>query len=119
MWNSFNKRKFPRIEVACDVNVKEHNSPELISTKTENVGEGGVCLILDSAIAPFSRVDLKLDIGKLGEAPIECSGKIVWCIRSQVLHQKEVKYDTGVEFLDISPEDRDRVKKFIEEKVGV
>jgi len=117
MWNTFDKRKFPRIPVKCEVVFEEKNTNPQVVTETENIGEGGVCVILKDSIAPFSKVNIKLKLDETGINTIECAGKVVWCIRSEVLFQDNACFDTGVEFLDIKPKDKELIQQFIADKV--
>lgn len=118
MWETFDKRKFPRLQVKCDVLVKEQNTSNVLTTVTENIGGGGICVLLNKAIPSFSHVNLKLELDDPHPAPIECTGKVVWCIRRHVLHHDQTHFDTGIEFLNIKPEDRERIRKFIEERIA-
>ena len=51
------------------------------------------------------------------ENPVECSGKICWGVESKVLFKQEKRFDTGIEFLDILPEDRDFIRKMVDSKM--
>jgi len=114
MWETFDKRKFPRLNVKCDVLVKEQSSPEVFSTETENIGVGGICVYLDKSLTTYSSVSVKLDLEYNGFAPIECVGKVVWCIKNKTLNQDKTRFDVGIEFQNIKPEDRDSIRKFIQ-----
>lgn len=116
MWETFDKRKFPRLKVKCDVLVKEQNSPNLFTTETENIGAGGICVFLSKALTAFSPVNLKLELNDDFKTPLECTGKVVWCIQNKILHQEKTRFDIGIEFLNIKSEDRERIRKFIQER---
>ena len=118
MWESFDKRKFPRLRVKCDVIVREQNSANIITTETENIGIGGICVYLDHPIESFSPVNIKLELSENSGNPIECSGKIVWCIRSQGIVQSKTRFDIGVEFSNILSEDRERIRTFIQTHIS-
>ena len=118
MWETFDKRKFPRLRVKCDVLVKEQNSPNVFTTETENIGAGGICVFLDKSLMPFSPVSLKLELEDNLSIPLECTGKIVWCIRNQTLHHDKTRFDIGIEFMNIKTEDRERIRRFIQERIA-
>ncbi len=118
MWETFDKRKFPRIKVKCDVLVKEQNSNNVFSTETENIGAGGICVFLEKPIASFSPVILKLELQDQEAAPLECTGKVVWCIPNKTLHHGTSCYDVGIEFQNIKTEDRERIRRFIQDKIA-
>lgn len=118
MWETFDKRKFPRIKVRCDVLVKEQNSPNVFSTETENIGAGGICVFLDKSLVPFSPVSLKIELEDRQSAALECTGKVVWCIQNKILNQEKTRFDIGIEFQNIKPEDRERIRRFIQERIA-
>lgn len=113
VWQGMNKRAFPRVNVACDISI---DSPEvnLIKSKTENLGAGGVCVILDDELDKFSTVHLQIALTQ-DAFPLKCDGRIVWLVRSKRigLESSVVKYDTGIEFMNISDTDRERIDRFI------
>ena len=118
MWETFNHRKFPRIKVKCDVTVKEQNSSDVFNTETENIGAGGICVFINKALPSFSPVTLKIELNdKNGTLPIECIGKVVWCIQNKTLHHGTSHYDVGIEFQNISTANRERIRQFIQQKV--
>ena len=112
MWNGINCRKFPRIKSKCEVDITLNGNVEHVSTVTENIGVGGICIILDKKVDKFAPVKLTLDIED-GLSPIECNGRIVWIIEKRVLGKGKTNYDVGIEFMGMIIIDNDRVKKFI------
>jgi len=119
MWETFDNRKFPRLKVKCDVLVKEQNSRNVFTTETENIGGGGICVFLNKSLITFSPVSLKLELDDNVSSPIECLGKVVWCIQNKVLHQEKARFDVGIEFSNIKTEDRERIRKFIQERLHI
>ena len=114
MWDGFDKRKFPRLKLRCEILIEppEPGTPPILAT-TENVGEGGVCLIQDKPLERFSRCQLRIELEK-NIPKIECAGKVIWIIpRREPLGQK-TRYDTGIEFQEIKPEDREKIRSFIQ-----
>ena len=74
---------------------------------------GGVCVILKQDLKMFSPVELELDLLDLGDH-IRCNGKVVWNIRHQNEGgEKPNFYDIGIEFVDISGQDRSRLEHII------
>ena len=114
MWDGFNKRKFPRLNLRCELTIEPpdpHTPP--IQAITENVGEGGVCVVQDRPLERFSQCRIRLEWDKK-EPPIECAGKVVWIIPRSDPSGQPPKYDTGIEFQDMKPEDRERIRVFIQ-----
>lgn len=115
MWDGLDNRKFPRVKTKCETVIKTKDKEKSVSTVTQNIGAGGICIIFEEPLKKADIVDIKLDLGdNLPE--IECKGKVVWVIKSKILYKNSTKYDVGIEFIDISEEDRLRVKEMVEEK---
>jgi len=108
MWQGIDRRRFPRAEYPCRVAVLRSDLRQAFSTQTENIGTGGICVILPKALPNFCSVELLLYL-KDGESPIECNGRIVWVV------QRESNFDIGIEFIDIREIDRLRVERIVQE----
>jgi len=90
---------------------------DAILTHTENVGIGGVCIVLKKDVRMFSSVDLEVDLLDLGDH-ICCKGKVVWNVqRQRGSEEKPLFFDVGVEFVDINPQDQTRLSKIVERLV--
>jgi len=114
MWNGINRRKFPRANYKCLIAIKKRLTSKIISTQTENVGAGGICVIIKEDLGLFQGVDLELYLED-NRPPIKCGGTIVWVVRKTDPKLKGIYlYDTGIEFIDIRPEDRERISEIVE-----
>lgn len=110
MWEGVNRRKFPRASYPCLVIIrKDHKEPVALLTHTENVGLGGICVILKKSLDLFMPVELEIDL--MDTHPhIKCEGKIVWAIRrKETEEQKPSFFDTGIEFVRMKEDDRNRI----------
>ncbi|MDP2912595.1 MAG: PilZ domain-containing protein [Candidatus Omnitrophota bacterium] len=115
MWNGINRRKFPRASYKCLIAIKKRLTSKTISTHTENIGAGGICVIIKDDLGLFQGVDVELYLED-SAPPIRCGGTIVWVVKkSDAKHKGVHLYDTGIEFIDIRPEDRDRVSEVVED----
>ena len=113
MWDSINKRKFPRAEYPCKLTVKRKDDSESLSAQTENIGIGGICVVLPKDLGIFAPVEIRLDL--LDNKPaIECDGTIVWIVEKKSEANKP--FDTGVEFTNLKRKDSERIG-FIVEKI--
>lgn len=113
MWDGFDNRKFPRLNLNCDIKVKCAEDGTVIKSVTENVGVGGVAVILDKAIERFSTCELKFKVDD--EQPeISCSGKVMWIVPMKDLHGRKTRYDVGIEFVDLDDEAREEIRTAIE-----
>ena len=62
-WNGFNRRQFPRILYPCLVKIigLGDTQQESILTHTENIGVGGICVIIKKEIPLFHPVHVEID----------------------------------------------------------
>ncbi|OGW82173.1 MAG: hypothetical protein A3G33_10630 [Omnitrophica bacterium RIFCSPLOWO2_12_FULL_44_17] len=110
-WMGLNKREFPRVDISCDILIDDENEKQIIA-KTENLGSGGVCVLLGRPLDKLSNVELKLSLGH-DNLPLTCQGRVVWLVQSRDLSTHKTTYDTGIEFTNIKEEDRARISQFI------
>ncbi len=106
------KRKFVRLEINVAVKWKKIPEEALVGLDvTKNISKGGICLMVDE----------KLEIGDNLELEIEIPEKKVVQARVKVIRVRELKlteegrkeYEAGVEFFEISDEDREEIEGFI------
>ena len=117
MWDGFNQRKFPRLNLECQITIaRPGKADSSISGKTENVGVGGVCLIQNTALERFSTCRIRLDLSR-DETPVECDARVVWAIPRKDPAAREPLYDTGIEFVNLPAADMARVRRFIEARL--
>lgn len=113
MWSGINRRKFPRAEYPCKITVKrkDQDKSNSLSTKTENIGTGGICVILAKDLGIFAPVEIQLDLLD-SQSLIECEGTIVWLVAKK--QDKEATFDTGIEFTNLKRKDVDRIDVLVE-----
>jgi Tfp pilus assembly protein PilZ len=113
-WDGLNRRQFPRVNYPCLIVIREKEEDNVLLTHTENVGTGGICIILKQNLKMFSPVTLELDLLDLGDH-IKCEGKVVWNVRRKMdAEKKPLFYDVGVEFGDLPEKDQTRLDSIIE-----
>jgi len=113
MWEGINQRQFPRANYRCRISVSSEAAEEAIQGVTENMGAGGVCLVLGKKLELFESVSLELFLDKADE-PLVCEGSVVWVVKKHPADETElVTYDTGIEFHDISDDDRAHIEKLV------
>jgi c-di-GMP-binding flagellar brake protein YcgR len=113
MWDGFDKRKFPRLNLRCEL-VLSNPSPtsQVLRTQTENVGAGGICVILEKSLERFSVLSVRLELDP--HLPwIECAGKVVWSVPSRDRASKKENFDTGIEFLNLEPAQQDLIRHYV------
>ncbi len=112
IWDGFNKRKFQRVHLTCDVVVRPQGKAKVYKAVTEDVGMGGVSVMLEDALERFDRCSISLEL-KDGEPPVQCAGRSVWVIPSGNARSTKKAYDTGIEFLEIDEFSRKRLQSFL------
>lgn len=108
MWQGLDRRGFPRVSYLCKIGIFKKGRQEKFSAHTDNIGTGGVCVILEKAAERFLPVELVLYLED-NQPPIECDGRVVWMVKRQG------KFDTGIEFVNIQEKDTLRIEKVIQE----
>jgi hypothetical protein len=112
MWNGIEKRRFPRAEYPCRVRVRKPSKKGVLRKKileefvthTENIGSGGICVILEKGLGLFTPVEVDIDLGN-GKQWVTANGTIVWVVRRTNLPEKK-QFDTGIEFVNLKDPDR-------------
>lgn len=104
------KRRFVRANFPCKIVI---HTPEekAIASHTENIGAGGIRVIIEDNLKISSVVGLEI---YLGQEAIVCEGRIVWVVAKKILEKQEVlHHDTGIEFYKIKEEDRDIINNLV------
>jgi len=110
MWAGINRRKFPRANYPCKITLKKKDHPDSISSRTENIGVGGICVLLTKDLGIFAPVEIQLDLLD-GKPAIECAGTIVWIVAKK---SEDAIFDTGLEFTDLKRKDAERINIIVE-----
>jgi len=115
VWSGIDRRKFPRANYKCLVTVRKKDGVQTFTTQTENIGAGGICVILPERLDIFSNVDLVITLVE-GRPPIKAGGSVVWTVKSCDLKKAKANcYDTGIEFVDLSKENHQLVEHVVSE----
>jgi len=112
------KRQFPRIKFHCMIVIlngsERDNKNNRLLTHTENVGIRGVCVTLKEDVKVLSAVNIELDLLDV-ENHICCNGKVVWSIKREDDDENKPRFfNVGIEFSDITEEDKSRLGIIIE-----
>ncbi|MCM8774490.1 MAG: PilZ domain-containing protein [Candidatus Omnitrophica bacterium] len=111
--NNKERRKFLRIEVAVNVVYSVIGNEQLSGEAvTKNISEGGICLVVHNKIDLNSLLSLKIHLPD-GKEPIQVTGKVVWKAEYTFIIIQESRYDLGIQFLDISETDRNRIANYV------
>ncbi len=111
-WSGLERRKFPRVNYPCMIVIRHGHTaePQALLTHTENVGIGGVCVVLKNAIKLFTTVEVELDLMDTTHN-IKCAGRVVWSVQRRSSEKaKPAFYDTGIEFVNLSANDQKHIE---------
>ena len=112
VWQGIDQRRFPRVRYKCVVNLRQPGGSSAIPATTENIGLGGICVLLEKGLDIFSPVELELTLDD-GKGPLRAKGTVVWVVRRKEL-RKGASFDTGVEFSELSAEDKARLEAVLD-----
>jgi c-di-GMP-binding flagellar brake protein YcgR len=108
------RRNYPRLDISVGVSWKKvgASGQAIESDLTKNIAAGGICLIMLEKVVIGDVLFLELSLPT--KETIVCRGRVVWARELGILGKEaEKKFDVGVEFVDISPDDRETIKKFV------
>lgn len=115
MWDGVDRRKFVRAEYPCLITVRKNTPPpQSVLTHTEDIGVGGVRVIIRKQIEIMREVDLELDL-KDTMPTVLSKGVIAWAKEIPLARKGEsLHYDIGIRFLALKNEDRRRIETIVE-----
>ena len=114
-WGGIDTRRGVRVAFECVVIVKKRETSLVFKTQTENISAGGICVILEKELLKNTSVEVELFLAD-DPVPVICGGKVAWTIRrDEYSKKKPSQFDTGIEFSDITDEDKAHLKRIIEE----
>ena len=109
------RREFIRLNASVDVQytILEKTSPSGgAGVSSRNISAGGLCLIVYEDVPVGSLLALSVYFPDL-DFPIICKGKVAWSKAFAVADEEKKRYDIGVEFVDISDEDRQKINQCV------
>jgi len=107
------KRKFKRINIACNVMVIFGERILLFNTHSENLGNGGMRVILWEKLHVGTPVELELFFTE-NQKSSKCRGEVSW-VKEKIGSGGEGLFNTGIKFIDISNSVREEIKKLLGE----
>ncbi|MBN1913539.1 MAG: PilZ domain-containing protein [Candidatus Omnitrophica bacterium] len=110
------RRRYDRNKMNCKISIMSNLRILVYNAEIENIGEGGIRILLKDKLAVSTVLDLEifpLDTG----VSIKCKGEIIWGNEKKI-SDKEHVFDTGVKFMNIKEADRKRIKSWDLSKQG-
>jgi len=90
---------------------------EEMLTHTENIGQGGLCIIIKKDIKLFAPVAMEVDLLDMSDH-IHPKGKVVWNVRRRPDEQvKPLFYSIGIEFTQMSKADHDHLQQNLQQLI--
>jgi c-di-GMP-binding flagellar brake protein YcgR len=108
------RRKYPRFNFQVEVEISQKNecgSNDPASSR--NISQGGVCIIVYERIKVSDILELEIRLPD-EEMPVKVLGRVAWVKEFVIGDSKEgMRYDTGIEFMDLSAETAQKIEKYI------
>lgn len=108
------RRHFVRLDTRLETRYTLLPSGEARQATTKDIGGGGVCLFADKVIPAGTRLQVAMHLpGR--QQPINFIGEVVWSEAYEVIGKEEHKraVEVGVQFIEISPADREAVMQHV------
>ncbi|RLG13300.1 hypothetical protein DRN69_05815 [Candidatus Pacearchaeota archaeon] len=108
------KRKFARLPIKILVRWKKLTSDKQWDSidVLRNISRGGICITTSCLLKKGEVIDLEIRLPT--RETVKSQGKVNWVKEANLYDlSKNLEFETGIEFLDIKPEDRERLSKFI------
>jgi len=113
------KRKFPRLpyNISVKIDVLIASAYKVEETRTKNTSAGGICIVILQKVKIGTLVRLRFSLP--GETKfVAVRGRVVWVEEFSVSHELPHKaYDCGVEFLDITLQDQEKINHYITARI--
>lgn len=106
------KRRFPRASIACKISTIFGERLLVFESHTENIGEGGIRVILEENLNISTIVDIELFLSEK-ELPIRCKGEIAWDKEMKPEKIRPRLFDTGIKFTEINDYAREEIRKLV------
>jgi len=106
-----NKRRAKRKDLSCELKVRFAGQGNYTTLAVKNVSALGLRVIVVRLIKAGDALDIKLCING---RDIQCSGKVVWVLLLSLCSGSLSSFDVGLEFHEISTEDREFLAKLTE-----
>jgi Tfp pilus assembly protein PilZ len=111
------KRKFPRASIACKLSTVFGERLLVFNAHTENIGEGGIRVILGERLNITTNVDIELFLLEQ-EIPIRCKGEVVWASEMKPEAINPRLFDTGIKFIEINDQNKEAIRKVVQELIA-
>lgn|SRR3989338_3186698 len=107
------RRKFIRLNISVDVDYYViSNEQDKHPTHSVNISTGGICIIAHEKLDVGTLLKLVITIPEIPPT-VHATGRVAWVKSFTIATEEKTKYDVGIEFTEISEEDRKKVKRYV------
>ncbi len=107
------RRKFCRLNFICKVTAVFGERVLVFNSHTEDLGEGGVRVVLEEKLHVSTQVEVSLFLTDK-EVPVNCMGEVTWVREILPVNLGPRFFHTGIKFLDITGSDQEIIKRTLE-----
>lgn len=116
IWNGAERRR--SVRVTSDIPIRYNlpsNQKEFKASRTKNISTGGACTVLNEKLSSGTKLIAEISLPN-HRPPVILTAQVVWT--SEETTQPDPSgirhFNVGIEFINISPRDRDRLRTFID-----
>ena len=108
------KRRFPRLNTSVNIEYAILKKESLQGRKAvaKNISARGICLIVYEKIEIGTILDIRFNLKDINYT-IEARGKVVWSRYLTVMPDNIVRYDLGIEFVEIKEADQQKLSQYV------
>ena len=108
------RRKFVRLDTRVDITCTVLPSGKVERTVTKDMSGGGICIFTENVLPPGTRLQVAMKLPG-SEQPVNFIAETVWSEAYEMIGKTERRraVETGVRFLEISPNDQDAVMQYV------
>ncbi|MDD5252703.1 MAG: PilZ domain-containing protein [Candidatus Omnitrophica bacterium] len=104
-------RKAKRKDFSCEIKVRFPGQDTYTILAVKDISASGARVIITRLVKPKDSFEIKMCING---RDIQCKGKVAWALLLRPGFGRINSFDAGVEFLELSPEDRAFLAKLTE-----
>jgi Tfp pilus assembly protein PilZ len=107
------KRRFPRATIRCKISAVFGERLLVFNSHTENIGEGGIRVILEQKLNITIPVDVELFMID-NEIPLRAKGEVVWANEMKPEGINPRFFDTGIKFTEENDYCKEKIRKLVD-----
>jgi hypothetical protein len=105
-------RKFYRANLICKISATFANRLLVFNSHTENIGEGGIMVILEEKLHVSTPVDVELFLSAR-EFPLKCKGEVIWVKERSPVGIKPFLINTGIKFIELTDLQKEDIRNLV------